>query len=120
MAATGPKPRSAQMHSALGPRSRRRLGPRAQRVCSPRRGPTRSTIAARGGGAARLPHSGALTGAREMVGESMARLTDAWTAARHDGIEGGIGWHDEHGRRRRRHGSDRATATSDSGGRDAA
>jgi hypothetical protein len=35
----------------------------------------------RGSGTACLPHDGALTGAREMAGESMARLTGAWTAA---------------------------------------
>jgi hypothetical protein len=38
-----------------------------------------------------LPYDGDLTGARETAGESVAGLTGAWTAARHDGVDGGIG-----------------------------
>jgi hypothetical protein len=49
----------------------------------------------RGGGAAWLPHGGVLTSARETAGENVARLTGAWTVARHDGVDGGIGWHDD-------------------------
>jgi hypothetical protein len=49
----------------------------------------------RGGGAAWLPHGGALTSARETAGENVARLTGAWTVARHDGVDGGVGWHDD-------------------------
>jgi hypothetical protein len=46
---------------------------------------------------------GDLTGAREAAGENMADLTGAWTAARHElmGVDGGVGWHGEHGCRRR-------------------
>jgi hypothetical protein len=40
-----------------------------------------------------------LIGARETAGENVARLTEAWTAARHDGVDGGVGWHGERGRR---------------------
>jgi hypothetical protein len=31
---------------------------------------------------------------------NVAGLTEAWTTARHDGVDGGVGWHDECGRRR--------------------
>jgi hypothetical protein len=40
-----------------------------------------------------LPHGGAPTGARERDGESVEWLTGAWTAARHDDVDGGVGWH---------------------------
>jgi hypothetical protein len=55
------------------------------------RGLARLASAARNGDAARLPYGGDLTGARETVRESVAGLTGAWTAARHDGVDGGVG-----------------------------
>jgi hypothetical protein len=47
--------------------------------------------AAHDSGATRLPYGGDLTGARETAGESVAGLTGTWTAAQHDGVNGGVG-----------------------------
>jgi hypothetical protein len=76
----------------LGRRSTR--GPRsglARPASAARARVTAHSDAARGGGAARLPYGGDLTGARETAGESVAGLTGAWTATRHDGVDGGVG-----------------------------
>jgi hypothetical protein len=56
----------------------------------------RARVKAHGGaahdsGATRLPYGGDLTGARETAGESVAGLTGTWTAAQHDGVNGGVG-----------------------------
>jgi hypothetical protein len=89
----GPRPRWC---SAARPRPAQCVRPSSAGQRSARRGASAHDAhsgAVRGGGVARLPHGGALTDAWETTWENVARLTGVWTAARHDGVDDGVGWH---------------------------
>jgi hypothetical protein len=121
----GPRPRRRTAHGHAGaarvhgagavcergprPRGRSPTRPRPAQRARPSSAVQRSARRARRRRCCMVASRWRLTGARETAGENVAQLTEAWTTAWHDGVDSGVGWHGERGRRR--HGG---SATTDS------
>jgi hypothetical protein len=102
------RPTATQAYSPR-PRGRSPTRPRPAQRARPSSAVQRSARRARRRRCCMAASRWRLTGARETAGENVAQLTEAWTTAWHDGVDSGVGWHGERGRRR--HGG---SATTDS------